>query len=142
MWYQASFHDPEGNAGKEAGPTEGVPDGSDLDPEQVQAGKAVQESAVSLCLIVAFTVVRVYFALVVAAFARSVLLVAREGEEVYESKAGDEGNPFAIGAAGGLGWKGWAGRKMVGVGKGYWLGRRQDEEWAKETGRKFGAAVR
>lgn len=137
-WYQASFHDPEGTAGKEAGPTDGVPDGSDLDPAQVKAGKAVQEGAVSLCLIVAFTVVRVYFALVVAAFARSVLLVRAENEE-----GGDEqGNPFAVGAAGGQGWKGSLGRRMVGFGKGYWLGKREDEEWTRETGRKFGRAVR
>lgn len=137
-WYQAAFHDPEGNAGKDAGPTEGVPDGSNLDPAQKAAGKAVHEGAVSLCLIVFFTVVRVYFALVVAAFARSVLLVKGEGEEGWETKSGDEGNPFAPGRAGGQGWKGWAGRKMVSVGRAYWLGRKEDEEWTKESGRKYG----
>jgi hypothetical protein len=137
-WYQASFHDPEGNAGKDAGPTEGVPDGSNLDPAQKAAGKAVHEGAVSLCLIVFFTVVRIYFALVVAAFSRSVLLVKGEGEESWENKTGHEGNPFAPGRAGGQGWKGWAGRKMVSVGRWYWLGRKDDEEWTKDTGRKYG----
>jgi hypothetical protein len=142
MWYRASFHDPEGTAGKEAGPTDGVPDGEDLDHEQdvqVIKGVGVQETAVSMVLVVLFTaVVRIYFSLVVAAFARSVMLIAAEAEE--EAKGLEDGNPFAEGRGGGKGWKGWLGRRMVAVGRGYWLGGKVDEEWTRETGRKFGGA--
>ncbi|OIW32050.1 DUF1753-domain-containing protein [Coniochaeta ligniaria NRRL 30616] len=142
LWYRASFHDPEGTAGKEAGPTDGVPDGENLDPSQEKQavkGVGVQETAVSMVLVVLFTtVIRIYFSLVVAAFARSVLVVTAEGED--EAKASEDGNPFAEGTEGGKGWKGWLGRKMVAVGRGYWLGGKDDEEWVRNAGRKFGAA--
>ncbi|KAH8912465.1 DUF1753-domain-containing protein [Coniochaeta sp. PMI_546] len=143
LWYRASFHDPEGTAGKEAGPTDGVPAGEDLDPtqeKQVAKGVGVQETAVSMVLVVLFTaVVRIYFSLVVAAFARSVLVVAADVEE--EVKGLEDRNPFAEGREGGKGWKGWLGRKMVAVGRGYWLGGKDDEEWIRNAGRKFGGAA-
>lgn len=144
LWYRASFHDPEGTAGKEAGPTDGVPQKGDrLDPsqeKQVAKGVGPQETAVSMVLVVLFTVVvRVYFSLVVAAFARSVLVVAADAEE--EAKGLEDGNPFAEGREGGKGWKGWLGRKMVAVGRGYWLGGKEDEEWIRSAGRKFGGAA-
>jgi hypothetical protein len=142
LWYRASFHDPEGTAGKAAGPTDGVPTGEDLDPsqeKQVVKGVGVQETAVSMVLVVLFTaVIRIYFSLVVAAFARSVLMVAADADE--EAKGMEDGNPFAEGREGGKGWKGWLGRKMVGVGRGYWLGWKDDEEWIRSAGRKFGGA--
>ncbi|KAB5532658.1 Inositolphosphorylceramide synthase subunit Kei1-domain-containing protein [Coniochaeta sp. 2T2.1] len=143
LWFAAPFHDPEGNAGKEAGPTEGVPDGSDLDgaqQKQVNEGTGGQETAVSMVLVVLFTVaIRIYFSLVVAAFARSVVVVAADAEE--EGKGMEDGNPFAVGRVGGEGWKGWLGRKMVAVGRGFWLGGKEDEEWVRESGRKFGGAA-
>lgn len=142
LWYRASFHDPKGPAGKEAGPADGVPQtGDPLDPtQQKQAAKGVgvQETAVSMVLVVLFTVVvRVYFSLVVVAFARSVLVVAADAEE---AKGLEDGNPFAEGREGGKGWKGWLGRKMVAVGREYWLGGKEDEEWIRSAGRKFGGA--
>lgn len=143
LWFNAPFHDPEGTAGKEAGPADGVPDGGDMDRAQegqVARGVGVRETAVSMVLVVLFTaVVRIYFSLVVAAFARSVLVVAADAED--EAKGLEDGNPFAEGRAGGEGWQGWLGRKMVAVGRSYWLGGKEDEEWARGVGRKFGGAA-
>ncbi|KAJ4294732.1 hypothetical protein N0V88_004966 [Collariella sp. IMI 366227] len=105
-----------------------------------QANKAgVHDTAASMVLIVAFTLVRVYFALVVMAHARMVVLHfvderMPEAEEVSDLSQ----DPFAEGAPLGEGWKGKLGRAMVSVGRGYWLGgKKEDEEWARAVNSKF-----
>lgn len=107
------------------------------------------DTAFSMVLIVGFTLMRAYFALVVMAYARTALLrfvderVAETEEENQDD--GDDSkedprapNPFAEGAPLGDGWQGKVGRFMISIGKGYWLGgRKQDEEWARHVQSKF-----
>lgn len=155
-WYLAGFHDPEGTAGKDASPnTPGVGGGNNGTyaggagsprEEDLQA----RETAVSMVTIVALTLVRAYFAVVVAGHARAVLLRFAEGRPVQEARVGvggaaqkgRVGNPFAEGTAEGDGWRGGLGRVMVSVGEGYWLGSREDEEWTRDVSSKFRSAAR
>ncbi|KAK4232224.1 Inositolphosphorylceramide synthase subunit Kei1-domain-containing protein [Podospora fimiseda] len=97
--------------------------------------------AFSMVLIVGFTLLRLYFSLVVMAYARAVILRFVD-ERIPESEEDDEDgaapNPFAEGAPLGEGWQGKSGRFMVSVGKGFWLGgRKEDEEWARGVRSKF-----
>ncbi|KAH8681634.1 Inositolphosphorylceramide synthase subunit Kei1-domain-containing protein [Xylariales sp. PMI_506] len=97
----------------------------------------------SMVLIVVLTLLRVYFMLVVMAFARTVLIhhnqSARQGSN--EENQTIE-NPFAPGFEEGEGWRGKAGRGMVSVGKGYWLSWSESDLWAASMNSKFrGEAV-
>lgn len=105
-------------------------------------GKAVpQETATSMLLIVATTVVRIYFSLVVMAYAKQVLgkyiqLLILEGPG-----ADDQYGPFAEMLPDGEGRKGRLGRLMVKFGRAYWLEERDTEEWARAVQpNKAGAA--
>lgn len=126
------------------------------------------DGAASLALISLFAVARVYFCLVVAAYARAVLrthLEARragwsghsggladqadqDDEEDGEGEAGlirrDPNNPFALGTPEGAGWRGKLGRAMIRVGRGYWVGNEMadDDQWARSVGSKFAARRR
>ena len=109
----------------------------------------VRETAISMVTIVALTVVRFYFAVVVAAHARSVLHRYSEGRPRRDTEAaadgsgkGGMGNPFAKGSPEGEGWKGRLGRAMVSIGADYWLTRKEDEEWARDVGAKFRSSTR
>lgn len=94
------------------------------------AGDAVEQAtdtAASMALIVALTLVRVYLMLVVMSFTRQVM------RRYVACLAGDKGavaRPFAAGTPEGEGWKGKLGRVMVFVGEQYWIGGKEDEEWA------------
>jgi hypothetical protein len=141
-WYLAGMHDLKGPAGAEddaSSPSNGE---VQLDPAQEAQAKArtgVHDTALSMVLIVAFTLMRVYFSLVIMAFARMVLLRfvddrMGEAEDVSDTSA----DPFAVGAPLGEGWRGKMGRIMVSVGRGYWLGgKKEDEEWARQVNSKF-----
>lgn len=88
-----------------------------------------QETATSMVLIVGLTLIRVYFSLVVTAFARQVLqtymqLMILEGPGVDEYEG-----PFAADLPDGDGRKGRLGRLMVSWGKGYWLDIPGSEDW-------------
>ncbi|CAK7225179.1 hypothetical protein SBRCBS47491_005803 [Sporothrix bragantina] len=46
-------------------------------------------------------------------------------------------DPFAEGSPAGEGWKGKLGRALVGVGRGFWLGRQKDDDWARDVNSRF-----
>lgn len=117
-----------------------------------------EESWMSLALVVLFTVVRVYLALVVMAFAQQVLSRHQYGAEGWgpepedDYASGSAGSSssssdsrkdglFAKGTADGDGWRGALGRGMLATGRGYWLDERAQEEWAKSMSSKFRSAA-
>ncbi|KAF7547876.1 hypothetical protein G7Z17_g7427 [Cylindrodendrum hubeiense] len=97
-------------------------------------GKVVpQETAMSMMLIVASTLIRVYFCFVVMAYAKQVLhkymqLMILEGPGVDDLEG-----PFAEDLPDGEGRKGRLGRMMVSYGRGYWLDQRDTDEWARSV---------
>ncbi|KAE8442578.1 hypothetical protein EG329_003065 [Mollisiaceae sp. DMI_Dod_QoI] len=107
-------------------------------------GVGIEESIPSILAVVFFTLVRVYFILVVMAYARQVLrghLQAASSAKLHlhtdgnvESRAD---NPFAVGTPAGEGWRGKLGRLMVKVGENYWLGGNLDDDWAKGLDGRF-----
>ncbi|KAK4158250.1 Inositolphosphorylceramide synthase subunit Kei1-domain-containing protein [Chaetomidium leptoderma] len=141
-WYAAGMHDLKGPAGAE--PDTGSPSNWEVQHDagqeaQVKAGTGVHDISLSIVLIVAFTLIRFYFALVITACARMALLRfvdERMGES--EDVSDISPDPFAVGAPLGEGWRGKFGRAMVSVGRGYWLGgKKEDEEWARAVHSKF-----
>ncbi|KZF23241.1 DUF1753-domain-containing protein [Xylona heveae TC161] len=120
------------------------------------SGVLQPESVFSITLISALWAVRLYFVLVVMAYARSVIRqhVFMQSSTSRNNKfyaptplAGtdDDGdmadNPFADGAPAGSGWQGRVGRAMVAIGRSYWLGGAAhdptDDVWARGMGGKF-----
>ncbi|KAG9228727.1 Inositolphosphorylceramide synthase subunit Kei1-domain-containing protein [Amylocarpus encephaloides] len=109
-------------------------------------GVGVEESIPSLMLVFMFTLIRMYFILIVMAYARQVLR-----QHVYSSSStklhlhtdsnaeSSADNPFAVGSPEGEGWRGKLGRVMVKVGESYWLGGQADEAWAKGVDGRFKA---
>ncbi|KAM0323546.1 hypothetical protein ACHAQA_008827 [Verticillium albo-atrum] len=96
-----------------------------------------EESWTSLGLVIGVTVVRVYLAVVVMAFAQQVLHRVGESGWVPEShKVGTE-DLFARGTPEGEGWRGRLGRKMLDTGRAYWLDEKAQEEWAKNQSSKM-----
>ena len=144
-WYRATMGgvkspaSPASPASAEA--DTGSPSNGDVqrDAASPAAGAGVPDSALSMVLIIAFTLVRVYFSLVVMAYARMVVLrFVDERMSESESVADTAPDPFAVGAPLGEGWRGKLGRAMVCVGRGYWLGgKKEDEEWARDVNSKF-----
>lgn len=104
QWYLRSGGNPEGDAAEQT-----------------------TDTAASMVLIVAFTLFRVYLVFVVMSFTRQALQRHAAG------LAGDKGAavlPFTASSPEGEGWKGKLGRVMLFVGQAYWIGAREDEEWA------------
>lgn len=85
-------------------------------------GKVVpQETATSMVLITALTLIRIYFAFVTMAYARQVLqkyiqLMMLEGPGVDNVEG-----PFAADLPDGEGRRGYLGRVMVSIGRDYWM---------------------
>ncbi|CAK7264659.1 hypothetical protein SEPCBS119000_001110 [Sporothrix epigloea] len=46
-------------------------------------------------------------------------------------------DPFALGSPAGEGWKGKLGRALVGVGRGFWLGRQRSDDWTHDVHSRF-----
>lgn len=97
---------------------------------QVHGAVVPQETATSMVLIAALTLIRVYFTFVAMSFAREVLhkyiqLMILEGPGVD-----DEEGPFAIDLPDGDGRRGQLGRLMVSCGRNYWIDQSQDG-WVK-----------
>ncbi|EAQ87144.1 hypothetical protein CHGG_03763 [Chaetomium globosum CBS 148.51] len=143
-WYLAEFHDTKGPAGAEDDVATSPRNAGQVQHDAGQqalekAGTGVHDTAASMVLIVGFTLVRVYFSLVVMAYARVVLLrFVDESMPEAEEVTGVSPDPFAVGAPLGEGWRGKLGRGMVRVGRGYWLGgKKEDEEWARQVNSKF-----
>ncbi|RDL32407.1 Uncharacterized protein BP5553_08863 [Venustampulla echinocandica] len=112
-------------------------------------GIVIEEGITSVMFVVVFTLIRVYFILIVMAFARQVIR-----QRMYSSSAskihlhndndGDADaladNPFAVGRSEGQGWRGKLGRIMVKVGESYWLGGQPDDSWVKGVDGRFKSA--
>jgi hypothetical protein len=97
-----------------------------------------QDTAMSFILIVAFTLVRVYLSLVVAAFARQALRQHMDHQRELDVPRGKETEePFAPESDGGQGWKAWLGRRLVSVGKGYWMDLKDQEDWTRSLNERF-----
>lgn len=109
-------------------------------------GVSLAESMPSIILVVAFTLMRIYFIIIVMSYARQVLRtytysadaprlrVQTGAENAIGAQAED---PFKADAPLGSGWKGKLGRMMVTVGNGYWLGGPVDDAWAKGMDGRF-----
>lgn len=144
-WYLAAGQDSTGSAGggQDAGSSsdgDARRDAGKTAAAQGSAGTGVQETAASMVLVVAFTLVRLYFSLVIMSYARLVLLrfVDERMSDADDASDDTAPNPFAVGAPLGDGWKGKLGRAMVAVGRAYWLGgKKEDEEWARAVNSKF-----
>lgn len=106
-WYVASGGNPAGDAAVQA-----------------------PDTATSMVLIVALTLLRIYFGLVVMSFARQVLRRYAEsglGFNGAKSEAVSR-NPFTVDSPDGEGWKGKVGRAMIHVGQEYWIGGDKEED--------------
>lgn len=127
---------PENNGVPSATLAQGTPVTPDVPKTTKHIGP--EESWTSLGLILLVTLIRVYLALVVMSFARQVLNRHRDlnGWEP-ESRKGDEEGMFAVGATDDKTWRGRIGRKMLNVGRGYWIDERMHDECAKNASSKF-----
>lgn len=108
-WYLKAGGNPEGDAAEQA-----------------------TDTAASMVLIVAFTLIRLYMMLVVMSFARQVMHRYVAASQAEDDK-GAAVQPFALGSPEGEGWRGKLGRAMVFVGEEYWIGGKKDEEWAPRS---------
>ncbi|KAK8060705.1 Ras small monomeric GTPase rab6 [Apiospora saccharicola] len=120
-------------------------DGRPHAPESADTGvplsnfmKALDTTA-STSFIVAFCLIRIYFTLVIMAYAQQVMVQYRDGKQQGWGEDPElAGKPFAEETTDGEGYKGKIGRAMLSVGRGYWLGgQKQDDEWAKNVRSKF-----
>ncbi|KAB2578854.1 hypothetical protein BFW01_g9514 [Lasiodiplodia theobromae] len=109
-------------------------------------GSAVFQSGsvMSITIISALWAVRLYFVVIMLAYARNVLrqhIMATSASQytLHTGNPSDElaENPFAEHREEGQGWQGKLGRAMVSVGREYWLGRDEDGEWMRGMGGKF-----
>jgi hypothetical protein len=111
----------------------------------ISHGVGVEETLPSLVLVFVLTLIRIYFILVVMAYARQVLrqhMYTNSASKlhIHTDSAGEStaGNPFALGSPRGEGWKGKLGRAMVYVGESYWLGGQADDDsWVKGVDGRF-----
>ena len=111
----------------------------------ISHGVGVEETLPSLILVFVFSLIRIYFILVVMAYARQVLrqhMYASSSSKlhIHTDGSGDSSaeNPFAIGSPQGEGWRGKMGRIMVYVGESYWLGGQADDDaWVKGVDGRF-----
>jgi hypothetical protein len=106
------------------------------------------DSIMSISLISSFWALRVYFILVMLAFARQCLRqhIATNASSAawYDPNNATETtssnlaeNPFADGKEEGYGLKGKIGRIMMGGAPQYWLGADEDQTWMRGVGGKF-----
>lgn len=151
QWYLASTADPDAQQQSDAAES---PDDTDLPGnvsiETVAAEKRAEhfarnpgaamphDTAFSIVLITAVTLIRVYFSLVIAAYAHQVLLryIDRQMEN-DRPRAKDVNGPFAVGTDEGEGWRGRLGRAMLSVGRQYWLGYKDQEDWARSVNERL-----
>lgn len=108
-------------------------------------GIVIEEGITSVMFVVVFTLIRVYFILIVMAFARQVIrqrMYSYSPAKIHLHNDNEDAdalaeNPFAAGRAEGQGWKGKLGRIMIKVGESYWLGGQPDEAWVKGVDGRF-----
>ncbi|KKY22996.1 hypothetical protein UCRPC4_g03001 [Phaeomoniella chlamydospora] len=169
----AGFTNPQNNVSEvhvEATPASGIAAGQDAvaagTPASVPAGQDVSggsgsspslghgvlqpESMNSIGVICTLWTVRLYFCVIMLAWARSVLrqYIAHASlkNNTYTSASTSSGlaeNPFSDNKPEGQGWQGKLGRFMVNTGRQYWLGRDDDDDssWMYGMGNKFRRSV-
>ncbi|KAJ5697866.1 hypothetical protein N7488_011550 [Penicillium malachiteum] len=109
---------------------------------------AQPESFQSIVFISLLWAMRVYFVLVMLAFARETLriwvaiprhtqLPTHSRNVSVASVADIDREPFSAHSPEGQGWKGKLGRIMVGIGHSYWLGEEEEGNWLGNLGQKF-----
>ncbi|KAL1842127.1 hypothetical protein VTJ49DRAFT_6006 [Mycothermus thermophilus] len=139
-WYVAGVHAVKApsTSAEDDGSAAGNARRADATPSADSDANA-PDTAFSIGLVVAFTLIRFYFSLVVMAYARMVILRYVDERMGDTEEAPDTAaDPFAPGAPLGEGWKGRLGRVLLSVGRGYWLGgKKEDEEWARQVNSKF-----
>ncbi|KAL7897912.1 Inositolphosphorylceramide synthase subunit Kei1 domain-containing protein [Trichoderma sp. SZMC 28014] len=130
-WYFANAALATGSGVKPSSLPDIVAEGMEgLRHETAMHGDVVpQETAASMILITALTLIRVYFSLVVMNYARQVLqkymqLMILEGPGVD-----DHVGPFATDLPDGEGRRGQLGRTMVSFGRNYWMDYSEAGEW-------------
>lgn len=105
-------------------------------------GVSLAEGMPSLIIIVLLTLIRIYFVLVMMAYARQVIRQFMETAQstrthLHTDGAADGETPFEHNMPQGQGWKGRLGRTMVKMGNGYFVGGPIDDEWAKGLSTRF-----
>ncbi|KAF2143575.1 uncharacterized protein K452DRAFT_325545 [Aplosporella prunicola CBS 121167] len=109
-------------------------------------GSAVFQSGsvASITIISSLWAIRIYFVIIMLAYARVVLRqhIAQSSAANYTLHTGaatdaHAENPFAADRELGAGWPGKLGRVMVAVGRSYWLGSDDDGAWMRGMGGKF-----
>jgi len=107
-------------------------------------------SVMSILVMASLWLVRLYFCLVVMAYARGVLrqyiLASSQRNPGYVSEGTGSSNessktlaenPFRVGREEGEGWRGKLGRILISFPRSYWLGKDDDDEWVRGAGEKF-----
>ena len=107
-------------------------------------GMGIEESVPSLVVVVVLTLVRIYFILIMMAWARQVVrqsVFSASTSKLHQHSDGavdpKAENPFAKGKPQGQGWRGRLGRLMVDTGEDYWLGGQPDQEWVNGLDGRF-----
>lgn len=151
QWYLASTAGPDGHQQPETINQSDVPDipaNADIEATamlrriehvvRVPGAPMPHDTAFSIVLITVVTLIRVYFSLVVAAYAHQVLVryIDRQVEN-DRPRAKDADGPFAVGTDDGEGWRGRLGRAMLSVGRTYWLGYKDQEDWARSVNERL-----
>lgn len=147
----AAGHQPS-TSGLPASAPAGTGSGADDHPS-LGNGVLQPESLQSIAVICTLWTIRVYFVLVMMAFARQCLRqhafspktpsashhgsVAHSRNPSTMSQIDLEQNPFSSRSPDGEGWRGKLGRAMVSVGRSYWLNGDESENWMFGLSRKF-----
>ena len=106
----------------------------------------IEETIPSMLVVVGLTLIRVYFIVIVMAYARQVLRQHLNSTSSTKLQIHTDGanetlsdNPFAADTPGGQGWRGKLGRTMISVGESYWLEGQADNAWARGLDGRFRA---
>lgn len=102
-------------------------------------------SMMSLAIISAFWILRLYAVFIVMAYARQMLhhhitVTSSHNYNPFDGSTSSKyaENPFDEHKEDGHGWQGKVGRVLVNVGRGFWLGRdEEDDIWMRNMGSKF-----
>ena len=128
---------------------EAVAYGAGSGPAAIGGAVLQSDSMTSIALLALFTVVRVYFCLVVMSYARSMLrqYIAQTSASSMQYSTSETADPtmapspFAEDRLEGSGWTGKLGRTMLRFpSKRYWLGREETDnqsEWERATSGRF-----
>jgi hypothetical protein len=87
----------------------------------------------SIGIIVALWTIRVYFCVIMLAYARMVLRQHIAATSQKSTSYSTSENPFATMP----GWRGKLGRFLISIGRSYWLGTDEDDAWMTGMGNKF-----